>query len=126
MKKFLFLSLIFLAPVAVFGVTEVPDGDPLSALLNLVLNFKTISPLAIASSAIVIFVQLVKKYMPGFKYYDIVVVLGGLIYGTIQSLMSGMDIFSSLVFIFITSGGAMMLYNLFKTPLNAVFKVPSK
>lgn len=114
---FLFVSLFAMAAVTV------PEGDPLASALEAFLNIKSLSPLGIASAVVVVLVQLVKKYFPGFEYYDVVVVLGGLTYGVLQAILSGSSVGQALLFILVTSGGAMMLYDLFKTPVNALFKV---
>ena len=120
--KYLFFPLIFLCSI-LFADSSivVPEGDPLSALLALVTNWSAMSPLAIASGVIVLLVQGFKKFFPGFQYLKFVVVFGGVGYGFVQALVSGMTALNAGVFILLTSGGAVAIYELFKTPLNAMF-----
>ncbi len=102
----------------------VPDGDPLTTLLTLVTSLKTMSPLAIASSVIVLVVQGVKKFLPGFQYTKVIVVLGGIFWAFVQSMTSGLSPINAGIFVLLTSGGAIAIYEVFKTPLNAIFAVP--
>jgi hypothetical protein len=118
MKRFA-LALL-LVSVSVFADNVVPEGDPLSALLNLVMNWGATAPLVLASTIIMIIVQAFKKFFPTFQYIKFVVVIGGIAYGTVQSMITGMTFVNSIVFALLTSGGAVAIYELFKTPLNAV------
>lgn len=113
--------LLTLATAAL--AVQVPETDPLAELLKLIANWQALSPLAIASSVIVIVVQSVKKFFPDFQHTRAVVVVGGLVYGLLQALVSGMDFVSAIIFVLVTSGGAVALYELFKKPLNTAFGV---
>jgi hypothetical protein len=121
MKNTLILITLLFAAMA-FGdsVIVVPDADPLSTLLGLIAKWSSVSPLVLASSVVVIITQAVKKFVPGFAYTKIVVVVGGIIYGVIQSLITGMTFINAVVFVMLTSGGAMALYDVFRSPLNSV------
>lgn len=120
---FTVLCLAGFSALALFGSTDVPDGDPLITLLNLILNFKASGPLVIAASIVTIIVQGVKKFAPTFPYSKGVAVFGGVIYGIFQALQSGLGLVESLVFVLVTSGGAVAIYEYLKNPLNAVFQV---
>lgn len=125
MKKFFLLALI-LAPAMLLAGIEIPDVDPLAAFLELTQNWGAWSPVARAIGIVVLGVQLVKKVFPGFKYLRVVVVLGGILVGVLQSIASGMDIMGAVIFVMFTSGGAIAIYELFKTPLNAAFSLSRK
>lgn len=126
MLKLISLFLVF--GVIAFGDASivVPEGDPLAALLNLVMNWSSIAPLVKASAIIMVAVQAFKKFVPTFQYLKVVVVIGGVIYGFIQSMMTGMSLANAAVFVLLTSGGAVAIYELLKTPLNAVAGIKKK
>lgn len=113
---FLFSSLLFL-PLLAFGEPPVPEGDPLASLLNLVLNWKAAGPIAIASSLVVVLVQLLKNYAGAFEYKRTAVVALSCIYGVLQALVSGLGLVEAIVLALVTSGGAMALYESIKNPL---------
>lgn len=109
------------------GALDIPDSDPLSVLLALVQNAKTLAPLSIASLVIMFIVQVFKKLFPNFLYTRFVVVIGGVIYGVIHQLLTGLSLVNSLAFILITSGGAVAIYELFVKPASgAVVSVVQK
>jgi len=116
------IALLLLVSAVVFADSSivVPDGDPLGALLSLVMTWGSMAPLVKASAIIMISVQAFKKFAPDFKYMKVVVVVGGVIYGAVQSMMTGMTLVNAVVFVLLTSGGAVALYELLKTPLTAV------
>ena len=118
--KILVLFLLVSAVVFADASIVVPDGDPLGALLSLVMSWASVAPLVKASTIIMIAVQAFKKFLPDFLYMKVIVVVGGIIYGTVQSMMTGMSLVNAVVFVLLTSGGAVALYELIKTPLNAV------
>lgn len=125
MKNRLYVALLGLTAFtglvlcsALFGSPiDVPDGDPLVALIHLVMNFKASGPLVIAATVVTILVQGVKRFVPDFKYTLGVTIFGGVLYGILQSLQSGLSLAESLVFIFITSGGATVIYEYFTKPV---------
>lgn len=116
-------SLLICSLLLADSAIVVPDGDPLAALLQLVTSWGVMAPLVKASTAIVLLVQGFKKFFPNFQYLKFVVVIGGVGYGFVQALVSGMQPLNAGVFILLTSGGAVALYELFKTPLNVLFQV---
>ncbi len=112
-----------LASSAYAGVLDIPDGDPFATLLNLVLNWSAVAPFAKAVAVIVFLVQALKKFAPGFQYLRTVVIVGGVVAAILQSIASGMTIQNAVVFVLLTSGGAIAIYELFKTPINTIFQV---
>lgn len=125
MKNFLIATLL-LFPLALFASIVLPDQDPLAVAMQLFQEWNTLAPLARGAMIIVVLVQGVKKIFPDFAYMRTMVVVGGIVHGFLQSLSSGMSIVDSAVFILITSGGAIAVYELFKSPLNALFGVKKK
>lgn len=110
-------SSLFASPI------DVPDGDPLALLLSLAAQWRVIAPLVRGMMIIMILVQGLKKFAPGFRYLKIVVALGGVVYAVLQSLASGYGIAETLVTVLLVFGGAIAIYQSFKAPLNSVFQV---
>jgi len=112
------ISIIGLSFGLVLGVSmiaraaglEVPEGDPLAALLNLVLNFKAMGPVAIGSLATTIIVQSLRKFLPSSIARKGAVVGLGVLYAVLQSIIGGLGILDALVLVLLTSGGAVALY----------------
>jgi hypothetical protein len=123
MKKYLAFALLLLLPCLAFADIVVPDVDPLTELLQLITQWASLAPLIRASLGIVVVVQVFKKFVPNFKYLNIVVVLGGVLYGFLQSLASGLSLVNALTFVLLTSGGAVAIYGLLKDQLNSIFKI---
>jgi hypothetical protein len=120
MKRFGIVLLLVCCVKALAEANTVPDVDPLSALLDLVMHWGATAPLVLASTIVTILVQVFKRFFPTFPYTKFVVVIGGVVYGVIQSLSTGMTFINAVVFALLTSGGSVAIYELFKTPLNAV------
>lgn len=117
------LGLSAFAALALFASPiDVPDGDPLVALINLLLNFKASGPLVIAATVVTIVVQGVKRFAPDFKYTLGVTIFGGVVYGVCQALLSGLGLVESLVFIFVTSGGATVIYEYLTKPVKTAIQ----
>lgn len=126
MKKLslaLVASLVLVTAV-VFAGPDVPDGDPLVALLQLFGNWSVASSIARGIAFVLIIVQTFKKFAPDSPFTRYVVVIGGVVYAFLQSLSTGMSFVNALVFVLVTSGGAVALYELvFKRALNSLFQV---
>lgn len=88
----------------------VPEGDPLAALLNLILNFKAMSPLVIGSAVVTILVQSLKKFLPSGNVVRAVVTGLSVIWAVLQSLIGGLSILDASVMVFLTMGGAVAIY----------------
>lgn len=127
MKKSFLLVLILLVPALLFAEITVPDGDPLSAVLSLITQWSVLAPIAKAILVIQILVQGLKKFLPNFQYLELFTLVAGLVYGFLQSISTGMSILNSAIFVLITSGGAILVYDyITKKPLNMLFKIEPK
>lgn len=115
---FLFLFLLPMAAFAVDVPIVVPDGDPLQLLLNLVMNFKSIGPLAAGSVVVMILAQVFKQFVAeDFKYKRLVVTALGIIYGVLLAVSKGMGFGPAVVTAIFVSGGAVALYEALKPSL---------
>lgn len=119
MKRVLGMSLL-VACLPVLAGIEVPDVDPITAIMEIIANFGIMSPLALASAGIVAVVQVLKKFLPEFKYKRFLVVVLGVAYGVVQSSLSGLGLVEALVLALITSGGAVAIYEALKPLLQAM------
>lgn len=111
------LAAAVLFPVVAFALEvpiQTPDGQPTQSILELVLNWKTLTPFAIGAAIIVIAVQVLKHYVPEFEYKRLAVTVLGIAYGTILALQQGLSIGAALVASLLTSGGAVALYEALK------------
>lgn len=115
-KLFVFLWLLPLVAFAEVPVV-VPDGDPLQALLSLILGWKAMAPLAIGSAIIVVVVQAMKKLLPEFKYKRLIVAVLGVLYGVMLALSNGMGVLEAAVAALFVSGGAVAIYEAIKPAL---------
>lgn len=106
-----------LLPITAFAVTQVPEVDPVATLIDLVKNWEVYAPLVKAAAIIAVIVQAVKTFMPSFPYSRLILASVGLVYGVIDAVITGRSFFDALVFVFITSGGAMILYDVLKNPV---------
>lgn len=116
MKKIFALALLFF-PLIVLAEPVIPDGDPLSSLLALIMNWKAAGPIALASSVVVVLVQVLKSSLGSFQYKRLAVVILSCAYGVLQGITSGLSLFQALVLALVTSGGAIALYESIKNPL---------
>lgn len=103
--------MLLVVPVLAFAaIGDVPEGDGFANLLALILNFKTMATLAIGSAAIVVVMQLMKKFFD-FKYQRLVNIVLGLANAVILSIAAGVTLPEALAAAMFTSGGASILYN---------------
>lgn len=103
------------APVAEQGF-QVPDGDVAQILLKLATDWKTLGTLGALVLILLLSVQAVKKFLPDTNKYKRLIVLS---LSVIYSILSGLVIPGSnaatvIVTVFITSGGAVALYEALK------------
>lgn len=103
-------------PVPAPGEIIVPGGDPLQTLLNLILNIKTMSPIAIASAVIVIAVQIADKFFASSNLKKAAVAILSVAYAVVQALISGLGVVEALALVLLTMGGATMIYNFVVKP----------
>ena len=115
MKNKIALLLLFTMSFAAFAEGIVPpDGDPLATLLQMLMNWQALSPLAIGASVIVIVMQVMKKYVGDFNFKRLLVTLLGVVWGVVTARMNGLGLLEALVAALITSGGAVALYEAVK------------
>ena len=120
MKYVLFL-LVAVISMAAFG-QSVPDQiNAGQLLLELVKDYKTMGPLGIGMSLVLLTVWILKTKMLGsiFKglkpvYKRVVIVVLGQAYALLYMLQSGMDFSEALITGVFMSGGAMAIYESFK------------
>ena len=91
----------------------IPDVDPLSALLDLIKNWKAATPLAIGMTAVVVLVQGL-KFFPSFKYNRLAVTVLSVLYGVALSVRDGLSLFDAFIAAFIVGGGAVAIYEAWK------------
>lgn len=101
---------------------EVPSVDPLQALADLVLNFKSMSPIGIGMALIAILTQLTKvvPFFAGWKYTRFMVVALGQLYAIGYMVSTGSSWLNAAVMGLIASGGAVAIYEAFKGAKQAV------
>lgn len=121
MKLLIVTSFVFVSSL-VFGEVlppelTVPEGDPLAGFIQLFLNFKTLSPLAIGSSIVIIIVQALKKFMPTTNLTRGLAVGLSVAYGIFQAMISGLGFMQALVLVMFTLGGATLVYEYVIKPL---------
>jgi hypothetical protein len=110
----LITSLMIFAFSALADLPAVPDGDPLTLLLNLVMNYKTMGPLALGVAGVTVVMQVLKKFVGDFKYKRLVVTALSVAYAVLLSLVSGLSLLQAAVAALITGGGAVALYEAIK------------
>lgn len=111
---FIFTALI-LTPILSFAdVPVVPDSDPLALVLQLIMQWKTMGPLAGGMLVVMILTQVIKKFAPEFKYKRLLVTALSCVYGVILGVSQGLPVLSVLVAVLVTGGGAVAIYNAFQ------------
>lgn len=113
----LLASLFFFGAAAHGQVLEpfpVPGVDPLAELMLLIRDWKAMSPLALTIGIVILTVQMIKSFAPGFKYTRLAVTICSVIYGVLLSVQQGMSWQNALVVVVITGGGAVAIYEAWK------------
>ena len=110
MKLFALFSIMLITAVCFAVELEVPEGDPLAKLLELITNWKTLTPIGIGSGAIVVVVQLLRKFLPTSNIRRALVVVLGVACAVFQGLLNGMGALDMIVMVLLTSGGAVLIY----------------
>lgn len=110
MKAFAVLTIMLVATVLLAEGIDVPEGDPLQALLGLITSWSAMSPIMIGSAIVTIVVQSVRKFLPSSKARKAVVVLGGVVWAVLQALINGLGLVEALVMVLLTMGGAVAIY----------------
>lgn len=115
MGKLFSIFGILLISILVFAQAgQIPDGDPLKALVDLITNWQTMSPIAIGLAVVVIGTQALKKFAPDWPYNRLTVSLLSVIYGVVTAVTGGASWTSAAVLVLITGGGAVAIYEALK------------
>lgn len=118
MKKFLIFVPMLLVTALVWAADlEVPEGDPTQSLLALILSWKSLGGVGIASGLISVVVQSLRKFLPSSGVKKAVVVTLGVVYAVLQMVLGGGGIMDALVTVLLTSGGAVAIYEWAIKPL---------
>jgi len=111
-----FCFALFISAVANAADFVVPDADVAATLLNLATNYKTLGLLGILSLVSLLSVQAIKHFLPeDFKYKRLLTLAVSIIYSIVTGLLvPGSSVPTVIITVFITSGGAMALYEALK------------
>lgn len=109
------LTMLFVT-VARAADFAVPDGDIAAMLLNLATNYKTLGVIGIISVVTLVSVQVIKKFVPEeFKWKRLIVLGVSIVYSVLSGvLVPGSSVVSVIITVFLTSGGAVALYEALK------------
>lgn len=117
-KTFLVLLLLSAIAYAVDVPIVVPDGDPFTNLMSLIMQWKTIGPLAGGALGVAVVVQLLKQFVgDAFVYKRAAVTVLGVIYGVLLAMSKGMGAVEAIVTALLVSGGAVAIYEALKPTL---------
>lgn len=110
-----FAIAAILIPVAALADVQafpVPEGDVAAILLSLATNYKTLGVLGIVSALTVISVQAVKAWVPEqWQYKRLMTLVMSIAYSVISGLLvPGSNAVSVIITVFLSSGGAVALY----------------
>ena len=94
------------------GAFPEPQGDITALLLNLASNYKTLGLFGILSILIVISVQGIKRFVSDeWKYKRLLTLLMSIVFSVLSGLVvPGANTASVIVTVFVSSGGAIALY----------------
>ncbi len=111
--------LVFVLPIvalAADGAFPIPEGDVAAILLQLATSYKTLGVLGIAAALTLLSVQAIKYFAPDDWKYKRLTTLGVSIGYSIVSglIIPGSNAASVIVTVFLTSGGAMALFEALK------------
>ena len=115
--SFLILFLISFLPLRALGADfPVPEGKVAEVLLNLATNFKTLGVIGVLSGLVLVSVQAIKAFVPEeWQYKRLMVLVVSIAYSVLSSLLvEGSTWPSVLITVFLTSGGAVSLYEALK------------
>lgn len=93
-----------------------PEADVAAILLNLATNYKTLGVIGILSGVTLVTVQAVKAFAPdSWKFKRLTVLVVSLAYSVLSgALIPGSNMVSVMITVFLTSGGAVALYEALK------------
>lgn len=107
---FCFLSLVSI--VARAADFPIPEGDVAAILIGLASNWKALGIIGIISGLTIVSVQAIKKFVSDeWKYKRLTVLAISIVYSILSGLVvPGSNVVSVVITVFLTSGGAMALY----------------
>ncbi len=116
MKFLIFVTALLFGSVAFASDFPVPNGDVAAMLLQLATSYKTLGTLGILSILTVITVQAIKKFAPEeWRFKRLTTLAVSIVWAILSGLaMPGASIHSVLLTVFMTSGGAVALYEAMK------------
>ncbi len=111
-----FTLVIPFAALAADGELPVPSTDIAQVLLNLATNYNTLGVIGVLSLACLLSVQLVKQFVKDdWKWKRFSVVVFSIAYSIASGfLVPGSNVPSVIITVFLSSGGAMALYEALK------------
>ena len=94
----------------------VPEGDVAAILLSIATNWKALGVIGVISAVTLVSVQAIKKFVPDeFKWKRLIVLCVSIVYSILSGvLLPGSNVVSVIITVFLTSGGAMALYEALK------------
>jgi len=94
----------------------VPEGDVAAILLSLATNWKALGVMGIISALTLVSVQVIKKFVPeDFKWKRLIVLGVSIAYSILSGvLVPGSNVVSVIITVFLSSGGAVALYEALK------------
>lgn len=111
----LFALFIAMFTFSAFGQSfPVPDVDPFPALFELIKNWKTLSPLAIGMTGIVVIIQVIKMFFTNFKYGRVAVTVLSVAYAVLLKKSEGIGSLDAAISVIIVGGGAVAIYEAWK------------
>lgn len=109
------LFLLSMFSVIAFGQEfPVPDVDPFPALFELIKNWKSLSPLAIGMTGIVVTIQVLKMFFTNFKYGRLAVTVLSVLYAVLLKKTAGIGSLDAVISVIIVGGGAVAIYEAWK------------
>lgn len=110
-----FAIAAILIPVAALADVQafpIPEGDVAAILLSLATNYKTLGVLGILSGLTLVSVQAIKAFVPEeWKFKRLITLIVSIAYSVASGmLVPGSNAVSVIITVFLTSGGAVALY----------------
>lgn len=120
--QLLLWAALFFSAAMIFSLVAraadfpVPEADIASILLGLAMNYKTMGVIGVISALILVSVQAIKAFVPeDFKYKRLITLGVSIVYSVLSGLVvPGSNWVSVVITVFLTSGGAVALYEALK------------
>lgn len=117
MKRLFTLMVLFLMPVLAFAqITDVAvvEADPVTALFEIIAQWKTMGVLARSLSIVVFGTYLVQKFVTHGEWKRLIVTLLGVVNGIMIAVMQGTEWWQAIIIGLVSSGGGVAIYEAFK------------